>query len=122
MKLEGLRKLVKEELAKVVTNESLIRNKELIADKLDSASIPDNEFAQGSKSTAVYFIRNGRPSELYLKDIMSLLQKYNIDISFNNDTTQEPYIPTSKQTVLDPYDMPGGRPSKSSMGGFYTGD
>ena len=72
MKLDGLKKLIKEELAKAL-NEKLIPKKFIILDLLKSADIPNEEFSPQDKSAAEYFIERGNPSEFYLDKIMNVL-------------------------------------------------
>lgn len=177
MKLDGLRKLVKEELNKVLNenqpkykkgdtflymgtkhevisddgfvvkaklpngkvktlnysqlksqlNESpypLIPKKMFIADVLELNDIPDEEFAPQDKNKAVYFIRNGRPSEVYLEGILDILKNYKIDtseIEAGPEKTSSPTVRPSKE--INPYEMPGGEPMRRPLGGgFSTGD
>jgi len=124
MKLNNLRQLIKEELHKVINEGALISKKETIANVLAAANIPDEAFAPQSKSMAVNFIENGNPSELYLDKIIDILNSNGIDVSsiYAPEPEREPFTPSTPEPEINPYDMPGGRPSRGYMGARSTGD
>lgn len=120
MKLNNLRQLIKEELTKAL-NENLIPEKYTIADILEKADIPDEEFTPQRKSTAVYFMREGRPSEFYLNKIVDILKKYDVDVSaiYAPKPEPKPYVPSGTPSRINPYD---DKPSRGYMGAKYRGD
>lgn len=80
----GKVKMINRKNLKKVVNESpypLIPKKMLLADILEINDIPDEEFTPQTKSAAVNFIRNGRPSETYLERIVNILKDYGVDTS-----------------------------------------
>jgi hypothetical protein len=113
---------------KKALNESpypLIPKKMLLADILELNDIPDEEFAPQSKNAAVNFIRNGRPSEKYLEDMMAILKQYKVDTSEieGGPEEKESFRFSTQSKDTNPYDMPGGGSSRRSIGGGeYTGD
>jgi hypothetical protein len=123
MKLEGLKKLVKEELAKAL-NEKLIPKKMVILDLLKSANIPNEAFSPQDKSAAENFIERSNPSEFYLNKIVDILNAYDVDTSsiYAPEPESKPLDLTKISRDIDPYSMPGGRPSRGYMGARYTGD
>ena len=61
----------------------LTMRKDIIANAIDSNNIPEEAFApQRSKDVVVSFIRDGRPSEVYLKKMMDILKKNGIEVEF----------------------------------------
>jgi hypothetical protein len=113
---------------KETLNESpypFIPKKMLIADILELNDIPDEEFAPQSKNAAVNFIRNGRPSEVYLEGIVNILKDYRVDTSEieGGPEEKESFRFSTQSKDTNPYDMPGGGSSRRSIGGGeYTGD
>jgi hypothetical protein len=65
---------------------SLIDNKDNIADTISKSNIPDEEFKPYTKMGAVNFIKRGNPSEEYLKDMMNILTNNNIKIELPQST------------------------------------
>jgi hypothetical protein len=124
MKLNNLRQLIKEELHKVINEGVLIPKKEIIANVLAAANIPDEIFAPQSKSMAVNFIENGNPSESYLEKIIDILNSNGIDVSsiYAPEPEKKPFTKTTSKSEVNPYDMPGGQPSIGYMGARSTGD
>jgi hypothetical protein len=65
---------------------SLIDNKDNIADTISKSNIPDEEFKPYTKMGAVNFIKRGNPSKEYLKDMMNILTNNNIKIELPQST------------------------------------
>lgn len=108
---------------KKTLNESpypLIPKKMLLADILELNDIPDGEFAPQTKEMAVYFIRNGRPSEKYLEDIVAILKQYKVDTS-ELEVGPEPKRGWDMRVSKDinPYE---DNPMRGRIGGTYRGD
>jgi hypothetical protein len=124
MKLNNLRQLIKEELHKVINEGVLIPKKEIIANILAAANIPDEIFAPQSKSMAVNFIENGNPSEIYLEKIIDILNSNGIDVAsiYAPEPEKKPYTPSGPKPEINPYDTVAGRPSIGYMGARSTGD
>lgn len=107
----------------LLLNESpypLTMRKDIIANAIESNDIPEEDFApQRSKSGVVSFIRDGRPSEVYLKKMMDILKKNGIEIEFpplKPSPSPKPNTPVD----ADPYKI--FKPSTGYMGARYTGD
>jgi hypothetical protein len=122
MKLDGLKKLVKEELAKAL-NEKLIPKRMVILDLLKSADIPDEAFSPQDKSAAKNFIERGNPSEFYLNKIVDILNAYGVDTSviYAPEPEPKPYTPSGPVGDINPRDF-GGGPSTNPFRKGYTGD
>jgi hypothetical protein len=122
MKHSQLKQLIREELKKALSlNESpypLTMRKDIIANAIESSDIPEEDFApQRSKDVVVSFIRDGRPSEVYLKKMMDILKKNGIEVEFP-PLKPSPSPKPSTSVDIDPYTTSAGKPSRDG----YTGD
>lgn len=99
----------------------LIPNKFDIADiLLASDEITDEDLGK-PKSTVIKFIKEGRPSEMFLEKIMELLREKGVDVSSIKAQPDNPQSTTPKQKPsIDPYEF--FTPSKGYMGSSYRGD
>lgn len=96
----------------------LTMRKDIIANAIDSNNIPEEDFApQRSKDVVVSFIRDGRPSEVYLKKMMDILKKNGIEVEFP-PLKPSPSPKPSISVDIDPYTTSAGKPSRDG----YTGD
>jgi len=96
----------------------LTMRKDIIANAIESSDIPEEAFApQRSKDVVVSFIRDGRPSEVYLKKMMDILKKNGIEVEFP-PLKPSPSPKPSTSVDIDPYTTSAGKPSR----GGYTGD
>ena len=97
----------------------LIPRKEIIANALERSDIPDEGFApQQSKSVVVSFIRNGRPSEAYLEKMLDILKKNGVEVTFPKIKYPKTQFGFKEYPNMNPYEQPGGQPSKDG----WTGD
>ena len=137
MKHSQLKQIIKEELQKILSentlnysqlkktlNESpypLIPKKMLLADILELNDIPDSEFGDQNKDQAVNFIRIGRPSEVYLEKIISILKKHNVDTSEVEavETGEEKGWDMRVSKDINPNE---DNPMRGRIGGIYRGD
>lgn len=96
----------------------LTMRKDIIANAIDSNNIPEEDFApQRSKDVVVSFIRDGRPSEVYLKKMMGILKKNGIEVEFP-PLKPSPSPKPSISVDIDPYTTSAGKLSRDG----YTGD
>lgn len=96
----------------------LTMRKDIIANAIESSDIPEEAFApQRSKDVVVSFIRDGRPSEVYLKKMMDILKKNGIEVEFP-PLKPLPSPKPSTSVDIDPYTTSAGKPSRDG----YTGD
>jgi hypothetical protein len=96
----------------------LTMRKDIIANAIDSNNIPEEAFApQRSKDVVVSFIRDGRPSEVYLKKMMDILKKNGIEVEFP-PLKPSPSPKPNISVDIDPYTTSAGKPSRDG----YTGD
>lgn len=97
----------------------LIPRKEIIANALERNDIPDEGFApQQSKSVVISFIRNGRPSEAYLEKMLDILKKNGVEVTFPKIKYPKTQFGFKEYPNMNPYEQPGGQPSKDG----WTGD
>jgi hypothetical protein len=97
----------------------LIPRKDIIANALAINDIPDEEFEpQQSKDVVVSFILNGRPSETYLEKMMGILRRNGVEVTFPKIKYPKTNFGFKENPNINPYEQPGGRPSK----GGWTGD
>jgi len=100
----------------------LTMRKDIIANAIESSDIPEEDFApQRSKDVVVSFIRDGRPSEVYLKKMMDILKKNGIEVEFP-PLKPSPSPKPSTSVDVDPYKTFADKPSYGYMGARYTGD
>ena len=96
----------------------LTMRKDIIANALETSNIPDEAFEpQRSKDVVVSFIRDGRPSEVYLEKMMNILKKNDVDVEFPPLKPQKDYK-RSTSVDIDPSLTSAGRASRDG----YTGD
>ena len=118
----GKEKLVFRKDTFIAINEgypTLLPMKNDIASALEGSNIPNKAFEpQADKGVVVNFIRNGNPSERYLKKMLDILKKN--DIIFNIDKIKDKDVDMNftEDPKINPYEMPGGKASSDG----YTGD
>jgi len=128
MKHSELKQLIKEEIRKVLSESPypLIPKKMFIADILEITDIPDEAFGDQNKSTAVNFIRTGRPSETYLEGIVDILKSYKVDTTEIEAGPEEPSTPSQSSFRETDPSLTGGSRKIGGNGirsyGNYSGD
>lgn len=119
MNKKEIERLIKEEITKQVTTGI---TKQLLADFIENEynEIGDTPLYQNQPlDTTLNFLKNGRPSPLYMKAIISKLQELGFEIDEDSMTAAPPApFTTNFSSETNPYIQPGGRPSR----GGYTGD
>jgi hypothetical protein len=81
----------------------LIPKKMTIADVLEITDLDDDLFGDQTKQTVINFIRNGRPSEVYLQDILQILKDNDVD------TSEIISIPSTPKSNNSPSDYRGAQ-------------
>ena len=103
MKLNNLRQLIREELAKAL-NEEMIINRNKLADLLKANGMGDHD----------NFIRTGNPSQEFLQDMVDQLENKGI-------STVDIYVKKPKLTHASSKLSPSDFPSKKSKGYMEIG-
>ena len=73
---------------------------------------------QADKGVVVNFIRNGNPSERYLKKMLDILKKNDIIFDIDKIKDKDVDMNFTEDPKINPYEMPGGKASSDG----YTGD
>ena len=83
----------------------LTMRKDIIANALETSDIPEEDFEpQRSKDVVVSFIRDGRPSEVYLEKMMDILKKeWNVMLNSHLLNHQKDPYQASTSVDIDPY-------------------
>lgn len=118
----GQEKLVFRKDTFVTLNEnypSLQPVKNDIAAAIENSDIPNEEFApQADKGVVVDFIRGSNPSEAYLNNMLDILKKNDVVFNIEKKEDKDVEMDFTEDPEVNPYEMPGGEPSKDG----YTGD
>ena len=77
-----------------------------------------NDIASALKGVVVNFIRNGNPSERYLKKMLDILKKNDIIFDIDKIKDKDVDMNFTEDPKINPYEMPGGKASSDG----YTGD
>lgn len=80
--------------------------------------------ATHNTSQVITFLREGNPSQYYMAEVIACILKRGIPMNFREleEVPMGTYIPSSTSSNINPYEMPGGMPSRGYMGAKWTGD
>tara|TARA_R110000868_G_scaffold94852_1_gene261304 strand:- start:247 stop:609 length:363 start_codon:yes stop_codon:yes gene_type:complete len=120
MNKKELKQLIREELANVREGEL---SKYLLSNFIENEwnEIGDvSLYNDQPRDVTLNFLKNGRPSKHFMVTIINKLKKMGFDIDEESMTAHknEPFTQDFKSGEVNPYEQPGGRPSRSG----YTGD
>lgn len=79
--------------------------------------------ANHSVDGVIKFLEQGNPSQYYIAKVIAKIIERGIVMNFKDiEDGVKTDIDISSGTGMDPYNMPGGSPSKGYMGSKWTGD
>lgn len=125
-------KLVSREISEMQSdfNNTTVLDATLVANWMASNKklLSNYTFTSGGNTQTVAdiiaWLRKGRASQFYIQSLIDDMDKLE-GVAIDDHEFYKPAaakITSTPQSDANPYDMPGGQPSRSQMGGNWTGD